>query len=50
MDGAKAIAEALNANEVVTELDLGANNIGDEGAEAIAVRGAALKVKWSTRS
>jgi hypothetical protein len=41
-EGAKAIAEALKVNEVVTTLDLrGGNNIGDEGAIAIAE---ALKV------
>jgi hypothetical protein len=41
-EGAKAIAEALKVNEVVTTLDLrGGNNIGDEGVIAIAE---ALKV------
>ena len=40
-EGAKAIAEALKVNAVLTELSLGANNIGVDGAKAIAE---ALKV------
>ena len=41
-DGAKAIAEALKVNPVLTELNLNGNfNIGPEGAKAIAE---ALKV------
>ncbi len=40
-DGAKAIAEALKVNAVVTTLYLGDNSIGDEGAIVIAE---ALKV------
>jgi hypothetical protein len=39
--GAKAIAEALKVNAVLTTLNLGYNSIGDEGAKAIAE---ALKV------
>ena len=40
-DGAKAIAEALKVNAVLTELKLYYNSIGDDGAKAIAE---ALKV------
>jgi Ran GTPase-activating protein (RanGAP) involved in mRNA processing and transport len=40
-EGAKAIAEALKVNAVVTTLSLRNNTIGDEGAKAIAE---ALKV------
>ncbi len=40
-DGAKAIAEALKVNAVVTKLWLNNNKIGDDGAKAIAE---ALKV------
>ena len=40
-EGAKAIAEALKVNEVVTKLWLNNNKIGDDGAKAIAE---ALKV------
>ena len=40
-DGAKAIAEALKVNPVLTTLDLWNNSIGPEGAMAIAE---ALKV------
>ena len=41
-DGAKAIAEALKVNPVLTSLELGGNRlIGDDGAKAIAE---ALKV------
>ena len=40
-DGAKAIAEALKVNAVVTTLNLSSNSIGVEGAKAIAE---ALKV------
>ena len=41
VDGAKAIAEALKVNPVLTELDLYNNQIRDDGAKAIAE---ALKV------
>ena len=40
-DGAKAIAEALKVNPVLTTLSLSGNRIGAEGAKAIAE---ALKV------
>ena len=40
-EGAKAIAEALKVNPVLTTLWLGANSIGADGAKAIAE---ALKV------
>ena len=40
-DGAKAIAEALKVNAVLTSVDLRLNSIGDDGAKAIAE---ALKV------
>ena len=35
-DGAKAIAESLKVNTVLTRLILGGNSIGDDGAKAIA--------------
>ena len=35
-EGAKAIAEALKVNAVLTKLSLGGNKIGDVGAKAIA--------------
>ena len=40
-DGAKAIAEALKVNAVLTQLWLGYNNIGDAGKQAVqdAVKG-----------
>ena len=41
VDGAKAIAEALKVNPVLTSLDLQTNSIGNGGAMAIAE---ALKV------
>ena len=34
--GAKAIAEVLKVNTVLTKLELGSNSIGDGGAKAIA--------------
>ncbi len=40
-DGAKAIAEALKVNAVLTKLELDFNSFGDDGAKAIAE---ALKV------
>jgi len=40
-DGAKAIAEALKVNAVLTKLDLEYNSMGDAGKKAVqdAVRG-----------
>ena len=34
-DGAKAIAEALKVNPVLTKLDLRYNNMGDAGGKAV---------------
>ena len=34
-DGAKAIAEALKVNAVLTELNLENNNLGDAGEKAV---------------
>ena len=34
-DGAKAIAEALKVNPVLTKLDLRYNNMGDAGKQAV---------------
>ena len=34
-DGAKAIAEALKVNPVLTKLDLEYNNLGDAGRQAV---------------
>ena len=34
-DGAKAIAEALKVNPVLTKLDLRWNNMGDAGEKAV---------------
>ena len=34
-DGAKAIAEALKVNPVLTTLWLGSNNMGDAGKQAV---------------
>ncbi len=41
VDGAKAIAEALKVNAVLTKLDIRANKMGDAGKKAVqdAVRG-----------
>ena len=39
-DGAKALAEALKVNAVLTELNLNWNEIGPVGAEALAGRSA----------
>ena len=35
VDGAKAIAEALKVNPVLTKLDLYDNNLGDAGEKAM---------------
>ena len=34
-DGAKAIAEALKVNPVLTKLDIRANNMGDAGGKVV---------------
>ena len=35
VEGAKAIAEALKVNAVLTKLDIQVNNMGDEGKKAV---------------
>ena len=35
VDGAKAIAEALKVNPVLTKLNLGWNNLGEAGEKAV---------------